>query len=83
MSGPFRGFFKAEPWRTEAACRNEPRDIFFAEDRPGIAMAKAICKGCEVRFDCLRDGITEEFGVRGGMTPTERRGYARRMGRVA
>jgi len=36
--------------------------------------AVAICKTCPVRFECLSDAISndEQWGVRGGMTVSQR-----------
>lgn len=67
-------------WRRHALCAGMDTDLFFA-DRGNEAKqqneeAKAICRVCPVRFDCLEDALNEPqpwFGVRGGLTAKERR----------
>ncbi len=50
--------------------------LFFAEDDEPAAQAeaKAMCKECPVRSECLEIGVSEQFGIWGGKTTTERRG---------
>ncbi len=42
--------------------------LFFSEDLGDIARAKAFCRGCEVRSDCLAGAVerVEPWGVWGG-----------------
>ena len=42
--------------------------LFFSEDLGYIARAKAFCRGCEVRSDCLAGAVerVEPWGVWGG-----------------
>ena len=42
--------------------------LFFSEDLGDIARAKAFCRGCEVRSDCLAGAVerVEPWGVGGG-----------------
>lgn len=68
-------------WRSRAACRGTDPEAFFptAEDGPvydaQVAAAKAICRGCPVRAECLEEALARmPFGVAGGLTPEERRG---------
>jgi hypothetical protein len=43
------------------------------EDRSArVAVAKAICKGCEVRIPCAEYGFHEKFGVWGGLDEDDR-----------
>lgn len=68
-------------WWDSAACLGANPDLFFAHDGGHEARtAKAICAACPVRAECLDDAIDnrEAFGVRGGMSPKERRVEARR-----
>jgi WhiB family redox-sensing transcriptional regulator len=62
----------------QAACLSRG-DELFAE---GAAQqkAKAICRPCPVRTECLADALdnNNEFGVWGGMTERERRALLRR-----
>lgn len=66
-------------WRHDAACRGEPTAIFFAErGRRDMALkAKAICRDCPVRWDCLNFALsfpdTDLPGIYGGTTEAERR----------
>lgn len=46
--------------------------------------AKAICARCEVREECLADAVYHgdmRHGVRGGMSPVERRRHVKRVSR--
>jgi len=54
-------------WRGRAACRDERDASLFLSDMqlprhgpgsPSIALALAVCAGCDVRRDCLREGVT-------------------------
>ncbi len=65
-------------WRAAAACRGTDTELFFpvSEFGPGaaqVAEAKALCAECPVREDCLTSAYTQEFGVWGGTTATERK----------
>ncbi|MGH7485838.1 MAG: WhiB family transcriptional regulator [bacterium] len=74
-------------WAERARCRDartDPGDwALFPEDRLPVGSAGYIelleqlrqdfCWACPVRVECLRDGLTEEYGLRGGLTPEDRR----------
>ncbi|MPY60960.1 WhiB family transcriptional regulator [Streptomyces spongiae] len=66
-------------WSGQAACRTTDPDELFVQ---GAAQnrAKAVCRGCPVRTECLADALDYrvEFGVWGGMTERERRALLRR-----
>ncbi|MGH3276880.1 MAG: WhiB family transcriptional regulator [Streptosporangiaceae bacterium] len=66
-----------------AACRGTDPDELFVQ---GAAQnrAKLICRGCQVRTECLADALDGaiEFGVWGGMTERERRALLRRRPEV-
>jgi WhiB family redox-sensing transcriptional regulator len=68
-----------QDWTANAACDTaDPDDLFVtgaAQNR-----AKAVCRGCPVRTECLSDALDNrvEFGVWGGMTERERRALLRR-----
>src|SRR5436309_3173759 len=70
-------------WTTRAACRDGVPDTLFVQ---GAAQnrAKAVCRGCPVRTECLADSLDNrvEFGVWGGMTERERRAFLRRRPHV-
>lgn len=66
-----------EVWALHAACRGMEPDAFFVErgDAEGISSAKAVCRGCPVRVDCLLAATDrrEEFGIWGGAGEPVRR----------
>lgn len=72
----------AYQWRDDAACTNvDPDAMFPGNDRAGIAYAKSICRMCPVVVECLLDALAigdTQHGIRGGLTPQERRAYARK-----
>jgi len=63
-----------KPWASKGACRTSDPDALFVQ---GAAQnrAKAVCRSCPVRMDCLSHALDHkiEFGVWGGMTERERR----------
>ena len=67
--------FERPSWHDDAACISIGADAFFPEsgDRPGTRAAKRICASCVVRSDCLTVGLSEPWGIWGGMTHIERR----------
>jgi hypothetical protein len=67
------------PWRDEALCRQTDPEIFFPELGQNPTAAKRVCAVCPVRAACLADAIAqrEPHGVRGGMTPNERKAHNR------
>lgn len=62
------------PWIRQAACANEPTDLFFPADPAGIELAKTICGGCKVRAECAGYAIAIPSldGIWGGLTRQER-----------
>lgn len=65
-------------WTLQAACTG--MDMFPADgDARGIRDAKAVCRGCPVRFECLTAALDngEQFGVWGGLDANERSGVRR------
>ena len=68
-------------WEDRAQCRSGDGEIFFT---PGVAhefRAKAVCRSCPVRFDCLAYALKHrvEHGIWGGLTERERRRVLNRM----
>ena len=68
----------ADDWRELAACRDEDPELFFPVGsgraaNAQIKQAKAVCARCPVRARCLEAGMSEEYGVWGGLTEEERR----------
>lgn len=68
-------------WQERGRCRTHAVAVFFDfEDTRGSErlaqadIAKAVCRTCEVRVQCLQHALAaEDFGVWGGTTGPERR----------
>ena len=62
-------------WQLEANCLGVDPDLFFPERGASTKEAKAVCKGCVVREDCLEFALQngEKFGIWGGLSDRERR----------
>lgn len=53
---------------------DEAEKLFFSENSAKrIAQAKALCAQCPVIAECLAIGMDCEFGIFGGLTPSERK----------
>ena len=78
-------------WREEAACLSFPATLFFGLDdnespperRIREDEAKAVCRVCHVRGECLEYALAtkEQYGIWGGLTELERRAQARARAR--
>ncbi|MGN9762612.1 WhiB family transcriptional regulator [Streptomyces sp. SD31] len=78
-----------DDWRDHAACRHEDPDLFYPIGTSGPMLlqteqAKAVCRRCSVREQCLRWALdTEQFiGIWGGTSENERRALRRRARRT-
>jgi WhiB family redox-sensing transcriptional regulator len=62
-------------WQENANCLGVDPDLFFPERGASTREAKAVCRGCEVRGDCLEYALAhgEKFGIWGGLSERERR----------
>src|SRR3954468_15767413 len=62
-------------WQERANCLGVDPDLFFPERGASTKEAKAVCRGCEVRVECLEYALShgEKFGA-------SRRGGDRRAG---
>lgn len=62
-------------WQDDANCKGANADLFFPERGASTRAAKAICRECQVREECLEFAITtgEKFGIWGGLSERERR----------
>jgi WhiB family redox-sensing transcriptional regulator len=75
-------------WRARAACRPLDSAIFFpdrtAYRNNDVASAKAVCRRCPVREECLEAALDgrEKIGIWGGLTPLERANLHRRKRRA-
>jgi WhiB family redox-sensing transcriptional regulator len=74
-----------EVWMEQAACRSSDPNVFYPNRGDSTEPAKAICRDCPVRQDCLDHAIDqrETQGVWGSMSVRERRYEIQRRGRVA
>jgi len=72
-------------WRHAAACLSADPELFFPVSSSGRSReqeerAKAVCRTCIVRRQCLQYALAAKmaYGVWGGMTEDERRRAPRR-----
>lgn len=77
-------------WRDESSCRTEPIDLFFPsgfglDARVRASRAKAICRSCPVRAECLEFALAtyQDHGIWGGFDDEERRVLRRRRRAMA
>lgn len=61
-------------WLERALCVDVEPELFYATTRNAINEAKAICRECPVRAECLDDAyeVNDGWAVRGGMSPRQR-----------
>jgi WhiB family redox-sensing transcriptional regulator len=61
-------------WMADAACREHPEVNFFPGRGRAAESAKAVCRACLVREECLAYALEHHLvGVWGGTTERERR----------
>ena len=62
-------------WQLKANCLGVDPDLFFPERGASTKEAKAVCRGCVVRDECLEYALAngEKFGIWGGLSERERR----------
>lgn len=72
-------------WRAEAACRGAGPALWFPEPPHNAPDAKAVCRKCPVRAECLDYALScgPMPGVWGGTSERERRGLRRARRGVA
>ncbi len=72
---PVNGAGEQRSWQDYANCLGVDPDLFFPERGASTREAKAVCRGCVVREDCLEYALDngEKFGIWGGMSERERR----------
>jgi WhiB family transcriptional regulator, redox-sensing transcriptional regulator len=51
-------------WRAHAACRDYPSIDWFPSRGESAELAKAVCRGCQVRPECLAE-VLDDVHVRG------------------
>jgi WhiB family transcriptional regulator, redox-sensing transcriptional regulator len=64
-----------QSWQDNANCLGVDPDLFFPERGASTREAKEVCRGCQVREDCLEYALAngEKFGIWGGLSERERR----------
>ena len=62
-------------WQDQALCAQTDPEVFFPEKGGSAREAKAVCRSCEVRAECLGYALDhdERFGIYGGLSARERR----------
>jgi WhiB family redox-sensing transcriptional regulator len=62
-------------WQDFALCAEVDGELFFPEKGGSTREAKKVCRGCEVRAECLEFALDndERFGIYGGLSERERR----------
>jgi WhiB family redox-sensing transcriptional regulator len=66
-------------WQEEALCQQVGGDLFYSEVGEDTEKAKAVCRGCLVRLECLEYAleIGDKEGIFGGFSERPRRRIAR------
>ncbi len=82
-SHPYAGLFQSQDWMVNAACRPDNRppwiseydwtNMFFPERGESSAEAEEICGFCPAVDNCLSYGMSEKFGIWGGLRTSQRR----------
>jgi WhiB family transcriptional regulator, redox-sensing transcriptional regulator len=70
-------------WQDRALCAQTDPEAFFPEKGGSTREAKKVCRGCEVRAECLEYALEhdERFGIWGGLSERERRRLKREAAR--
>jgi WhiB family redox-sensing transcriptional regulator len=69
-------------WQDRALCAQTDPEAFFPEKGGSTREAKKVCRGCDVRAECLEYALEhdERFGIWGGLSERERRRLKREAG---
>ena len=81
MSAPnLETLLQGPAWTADALCAQTDPEAFFPELGGSTKQAKAICRSCLVRAECLETALVqnERFGIWGGLSESERRRFRRR-----
>jgi hypothetical protein len=72
------------PWTARAQCAETDPELFFPPKGDPATAARAICRRCPVREDCLAYALDagEEYGIWGGLDPAERNNLRRQHKRA-
>lgn len=84
---PTFDYLDGTSWRSQAACKGLPNELFFPEQGDSqrrTRAAKKVCWVCPVREQCLDYALEtgSRWGIWGGMTEKERRNARRRRRRA-
>lgn len=62
-------------WHLDALCAETDPEIFFPAKGESVKEAKAVCRGCLVRAECLEYALEtrQRFGVWAGLSERDRR----------
>lgn len=63
-------------WRKLALCAQVDTELFFPVTGDTQVSAKAVCRGCDVREECLEEALsaaTHPSGIWGGRSESERK----------
>ena len=62
-------------WMRDAICASVDPDLWFEESDTSATRAISLCHQCPVRAMCLASALVfrEEYGISGGLTPSQRR----------
>lgn len=65
----------ARAWMDRGNCHGVDPELFFPERGASTREAKAVCRACEVRDECLEYALDhgEKHGIWGGRSERERR----------
>jgi hypothetical protein len=68
-------------WRDDAACKDQPLDLFYPEDYDDPSAAFELCQRCPVQADCFAHAIKHErHGIWAHTTPLDRKKIRQKLG---
>jgi hypothetical protein len=69
-------------WEEDAACRGMDTEWWFTSEEYDGMRGRSVCVKCPVQWDCAMFAVQEGIwdGIWGGMTPPERRDWAKGKG---
>ncbi|MGC8464599.1 MAG: WhiB family transcriptional regulator [Acidimicrobiales bacterium] len=84
LDGSVNASNRAETWQERAKCKGASASVFYPLRGVPTASARALCKDCPVKPDCLSYALEheEEFGIWGGLSERERRKLIRAQARL-
>lgn len=68
-------------WRNDAACKDQPIELFFPEEYDDPSAAYELCRRCPVKTECFSHAIKHEvYGIWAETTPLDRKKMRKSMG---